>query len=206
MNVFLMATLDSLHFLSETFVVNNNFFSGQIPDMFENFEKLDFFDASNNQVTGSIPESLFSIPTLRILYLSNNTLAGTLSASYSNPPLLRVCTCFIALSLSLCVFVIIPYIYPNSFAKQDLFLDGNGLTGTVPEIDNGELQQLTELLLQFNFLTGSMPASICALRDLELEDLFSDCGGSDPEIECEFPGCCNRCFEGGDGAAAQQQR
>ena len=89
-------------------------------------------------------------------------------------------------------------------SSQDLFLDGNGLTGTVPEIASGELQELNEFLVQFNFLTGSMPSSVCALRSVELDDLFSDCGGSNPEIECEFPGCCNRCFEGGD--AAQRKR
>lgn len=153
-------------------IVNNNFFSGQIPNVFEGIASLDFIDVSNCNFFGTIPETIFAVSSLRIAYLSNNTLTGTIPPSYANPLQLR-----------------------------DLFLDGNGLTGPVPEIADGQLQQLNELLLQFNFLTGSMPASVCALRAVELDDLFSDCGGSNPEIECEFPECCNRCFEGGDAAA-----
>jgi hypothetical protein len=145
--------------------------------VFQNHENLDFLDVSNANFVGTIPETLFGVSTLRLAYFSNNSLTGTIPEEYSSPPLLL-----------------------------DLFLDGNGLVGTVPEIASGQLIELNEFLLQFNFLTGSMPASVCALRSGELEDLFSDCGGSDPEIECEFPGCCNRCFEGGDTAAARRRR
>jgi hypothetical protein len=158
-------------------VVNNNFLSGKIPNVFDNYEQLDFIDVSNCQFSGPIPDTLFSVSTLRIAYLSNNTLTGSIPPAYSSPPLLR-----------------------------DLFLDGNSLTGTVPEISAGQLAALNEFLVQFNFLTGSMPTSICDLRSAELEDLFSDCGGSNPEIECDYPGCCNRCFEGGDTAAARRAR
>lgn len=145
--------------------------------MFDGFERLDFIDASNANFGGTLPESLFSVETLRIAYLSNNNIAGTVPVEFANPPLLR-----------------------------DLFLDGNGLTGKVPEIASGQLSELTELLFQFNFLTGSMPASICDLRSISLENLFSDCGGSDPEIECDFPGCCNRCFEGATSVSGSQRR
>ena len=157
--------------------MNNNFLSGQIPNVFSNFQRLDFVDVSNSIFSGTIPESLFDVSTLRIAYFSNNNIAGTIPNQFANAPLLK-----------------------------DLFLDGNGLTGTVPEIGSGQLSELTELLLQFNFLTGSMPASVCALRSDNLEDLFSDCGGSNPEIECDFPGCCNRCFEGANAVSRRQRR
>jgi hypothetical protein len=66
---------------------------------------------------------------------------------------------------------------------------------------------LVSSVLQFNFLTGSMPESICDLReDSELRVLFSDCGGLDPEIECEFPKCCNRCYEGGNSIATGRRK
>jgi hypothetical protein len=160
----------------ESLVVNNNFLSGTVPDVFEEYEQLEFFDISNANFEGSIPESIFAISTLRIAYLSNNSLTGTIPSGFSNAPKLR-----------------------------DLFLDGNGLTGTVPPISDGQLQQLTEFLVQFNSLSGSMPPSICDLRSGQLEDIFADCGGSDPEIECEFPTCCNRCFEGGNAVAATRR-
>lgn len=135
-------------------------------------KQLDYVDLANNGFTGTIPKSLFDVPTLRLLYLSNNTLSGTIPATYSKPASLK-----------------------------DLYLDGNGLTGTLPDAGVGTLQNLTEFLLQFNFLSGSMPASVCDLIQSDtLENLFSDCGGDNPEIICEFPSCCNRCFEGGGTA------
>jgi hypothetical protein len=149
--------------------LNKNFWTGTIPDVFGNYERLDFFDISNNMVGGSIPATLFDIPTLRIAYFSNCSLSGSIPSNYVNPPRLR-----------------------------DLYLDGNRITGVVPPVPVGRLLQLNEFLLHRTMLMGSMPASVCNLRlDENLDDLWSDCGGNSPEIECDFPDCCNRCFEGG---------
>lgn len=156
-------------FVLENLIINNNFLSGQIPDVFQNLNNLDYVDAANNLFFGSIPESIFDASALRLLYLSNNTLSGTIPPTFSKPIDLR-----------------------------DLYLDGNSLIGTVPEVGAGTLQNLNEFLVHFNFLSGSIPASICDLVDAgTLEDVFSDCGGDNPEILCDFPSCCNRCFEGG---------
>lgn len=88
---------------------------------------------------------------------------------------------------------------PSNYGKppnlHDLYLNGNIFEGTVPEPSMGQLEKLNELLLQGNKLTGSIPASLCSLRDTgDLEDLWSDCLGSPPQILCDFPGCCNLCF------------
>jgi hypothetical protein len=100
--------------------------------------------------------------------MSNCTLSGRIPFEFSNPPILR-----------------------------DLYLDGNLLTGTVPSIGPGKLEELNEFLLQKNSIVGTMPQSICDLRqDFILDDLWTDCGGETPEIDCDFPDCCNRCFEG----------
>jgi Leucine-rich repeat (LRR) protein len=153
----------------ENLIIHNNFMSGEIPDAFGKMSQLDYVDLANNRFTGTIPASIFDAASLRLLYLSNNTLSGTIPVTYSKPVSLR-----------------------------DLYLDGNGLTGTIPDADVGKLRNLTEFLVQFNFLSGSMPASVCDLRESSnLEQLFSDCGGDNPELECEFPSCCSRCFEGG---------
>jgi Leucine-rich repeat (LRR) protein len=145
----------------------SNFLDGPIPNVFALYQQLDTADFSRSSFSGTIPSSIFSVPTLRLLYLNNNALTGPIPASYANPPLLR-----------------------------DLFLNNNLLTGMVPAIQTGQLLALNELPLQVNRLTGSMPQSICLLRtEGELDDLFSDCGGATPEIECDFPACCNRCFE-----------
>lgn len=145
--------------------------------MFANFKSLDFFDVSNNNLSGSIPKTLFSIPTLRLAYMSNCSLTGTIPSGYADPPDLR-----------------------------DLYLDSNELSGTIPAIAAGQLEKLNEFVLQENKFTGTMPESICSLRtEFILDDLFTDCGGSSPEIECDFPDCCNRCFESEDSAASRKK-
>ena len=154
--------------IAVNFRLNQNFWTGSIPNVFSNYQKLDYFDISNTLLSGNIPSSLFSIPTIRLIYLSNSTITGTIPSQYSNPPLLR-----------------------------DLYLDGNPLSGTVPPIRDGQLQFLNEFLVHRTELSGRMPVSICDLRTNNiLDDLWSDCGGNNPEIECDFPDCCNRCFEG----------
>lgn len=154
--------------LTETLNLGDNKWQGTVPDVFQDYLSLDLFDISNNQLSGTIPATVFSIPTIRLVYMSECGLSGTIPASYASAPLLR-----------------------------DLFLDGNGITGTVPAVASGQLELLNEFLLQDTLITGTMPDSVCALKDFSLDDLWSDCGGASPEIECDFPDCCNRCFEGG---------
>ena len=147
-----------------------NFWLGTIPDVFDNYVQLELFDIRNNLVNGPIPASLFSVPTLRLAYMSNCSLSGPIPPSYADPPLLR-----------------------------DLYLDGNRMvSGTVPAIGTNQLTALSEFLLQGTSVTGTMPASVCNLRiEHILDELWTDCGGSNPEIQCDFPDCCSRCFEGG---------
>jgi Leucine-rich repeat (LRR) protein len=139
--------------------------SEEIPNVFVGFAALEDFDLSGNLHTGPIPDSIFDSPALKRVYLNNNGLTGSIPINYSNPPNL-----------------------------EDLFLSSNSLIGTVPEIDPGDLLQLDEFLIQENDLTGSMPQSICDLRTAgALTNLFADCGGPDPQIECEFDVCCTLC-------------
>jgi hypothetical protein len=116
-----------------------------------------------------LPASIFDIPTIRILYFSENQLSGTIPSNYGNSATLR-----------------------------DLFLSGNVLTGTVPGIQSGQLQQLTEFLLENNKLTGVMPESICNIRipgQGALDDLWVDCAeDANPRLECNAPECCTACF------------
>jgi hypothetical protein len=102
-------------------------------------------------------------------YFSNNQITGPIPAGYAEPPLLR-----------------------------DLFLNGNRLTGTVPDIEDGQLGQLTEFLLQNNVITGTMSDSICQLRTSGsglLDDLWADCStNAASRIECALPDCCTLCF------------
>jgi hypothetical protein len=119
-------------------------------------------------LTGPIPDTIFDNMSIERVYLSNNALTGTVPSNYGNPP-----------------------------GLVDLYLDNNLLNGTIPTIKAGDLPLLNEMLLQKNGFSGTIPDTICNLRNGTLENLFSDCGGAIPEIQCSFPTCCNRCFDGG---------
>jgi hypothetical protein len=127
---------------------------------------LNFTDLSKNQLSGSIPGSLFEIPSLTNLYLSNNAFTGFLPANYGNAASLR-----------------------------DFYTSNNFLSGEIPPIQPGQLTRLNEFLLDNNDFTGTMPVTICDLRTTgDLEDLWSDCRGSPPELICSLPDCCTACF------------
>lgn len=117
-------------------------------------------------LTGTIPASIFEIATIEILYFSNNELTGSIPSSYASAGSLR-----------------------------DLYVNGNQLTGNVPDIEPGQLMALTEFRLESNAITGTMPASVCALvgpdNVTDLVALTADCGGVEPLIQCT---CCTACM------------
>lgn len=163
-------TVTILFIHSGNLLLNDNGFSGPLPDIFSGFTSLEFLDVSNNDFTETIPSAVFLVSTLQVAYFSNNSFTGPIPVTFATPPDLR-----------------------------DLYFDGNALTGNIPEISPNTLTNLTELLFERNDLTGTMPESICALRANETGDavlvaLGSDCAGDPPEVVCDFPDCCNRCF------------
>jgi hypothetical protein len=125
---------------------------------------LQFCDARFNLLAGSIPSSIFSSPdALEAVYLQGNVLTGTIP-DFSGASLL-----------------------------VDLYLSGNALVSPIPEIPVGSLPAFEEFLLDSNDFTGTMPQSVCALRNASLADLWADCAPPF-EIVCEAPECCTRCF------------
>lgn len=144
-------------------MVGGNSLTGTLPVIPSN--SLSFFDCRNNSLGGTIPDSIFQFSaSLRFLYLQNNTFTGTIPPSFASAPLLR-----------------------------DLWLSNNQLSGTIPEVPATNLTFLDEFLVDGNNLSGSMPASVCALRNQSLQDLWADCAPP-AEVLCDAPACCTRCF------------
>jgi len=142
----------------EKILVGGNSFTGSLTDDFSEFSNLDFFAVRNNSFTGPIPSTLFDVPCVRLVYMQNNQFTGAIPSNFQNADCLK-----------------------------DLYINNNMLTGTVPSIADGTLGSFTEFVLGGNELTGTMPASICALRNVSLEDI---CVKPDDAIECD---CCSEC-------------
>jgi hypothetical protein len=140
-------------------------------DSFRDLKNLDTLDLGQNSFNGTIPATVFAAPNVRLVYLSNNKFAGSIPANYGNASKLR-----------------------------DFYLNGNLLEGQIPPILPGQLQNLSEFLLQSNSLTGTMPESVCMLIGTGsgmLEDLWSDCQLINGSIEVTCS-CCTQCiFETG---------
>jgi hypothetical protein len=146
--------------------LRGNDFTGSLRDAFEGLTRLEFADFAINRFTGPLPPSIFDLPDIRILYFFDNLFTGDIPQNWANSPVLR-----------------------------DLYLHNNTLSGRVPSIEPGELAVFTEFRIEVNAITGTMPASVCALRgpdeDTDLVTLHSDCLDDPPEIRCD---CCTQCF------------
>ena len=78
---------------------------------------------------------------------------------------------------------------------QFLQLQSNQFTGTIPEAI-GNLTMMNTFNLHENLFSGTMPESVCDLRQDNggfLQSLIADCGNSSglgPDIQCD---CCSSC-------------
>jgi len=140
---------------------------GLIRDSFGTFDQLRFVDFSRNSFTGPIPGSLFDNGAIELLYLSENMFTGAIPSNLGNADTLR-----------------------------DLYVNDNDLVDMVPNIEMGQLEELSEFRLENNGITGTMPSAICALRgddtESDLVTLIADCAGNPPLIQCD---CCNGCVD-----------
>jgi hypothetical protein len=135
----------------------------------------------NNTFIGTIPP--IGAPTLQFFDVRFNLLSGDIPSSiFASPDALEAV-----------------YLQGNSLTGTipdfsgasvlvDLYLSGNALTGTIPEAPVGSLPAFEEFLVDNNDIEGTMPQSICALPSIT--DLWADCAPP-AEIVCD---CCTRCF------------
>ncbi|CAK9218047.1 unnamed protein product [Sphagnum troendelagicum] len=121
--------------LLETLLINNNHFSGKLPDFSTFFRSTSFgwfinLDLSNNQFSGIIPPSIWNISTnLTVLNLSGNNFSGNL------PPVTN----------------------PQSLLET-LSMSKNQLNGELPDLSS--FPQLKTLDLSDNQFNGSISSSI----------------------------------------------
>jgi hypothetical protein len=159
--VFCYSSLNIASRPSVNLLIGENQLTGEVPNI--GAPSLEFFDVRFNNLEGPIPSSLFESPdSLEFVYMQGNQLTGALPANFA-----------------------------DASSLVDLYLSSNALDGEIPDIPADSLPALTEFLLDDNEFEGSMPASVCALReDALLEDLWADCAPP-AKLECA---CCTLCF------------
>jgi Leucine-rich repeat (LRR) protein len=193
-NPFLEGSLDfGLHHLVrlQVFSANNCRFSGTIPSLIGNVQKLRILSLAENDLFGTLPESFFTLvgleglgldgnklsaeidqfvafPKLQSAYLDGNLISGSLSdglvAAWANS----------MVTLDMSNNFINSTIPSGLFAMHKLItldLHGNSLRGSIPAVTSQKLS-LEFLSLHDNDLTGVIPSSIGhlspTLRHLDL--------------------------------------
>jgi Leucine-rich repeat (LRR) protein len=133
----------------EQIVINNNFFTGQLPTYLSSFPELLVLTLNNNQFTGTVPSTYQKLAHLQQLFVQYNNLQGQLNYLLTD-------------------------ILPKSLINLDV--SNNEFTGSLPsQFFSGNLK-LTTFAAVGNCLTGTLPNSICevqTLTALALDGLFT---------------------------------
>ena len=145
--------------------LHNNQIGGSIPSSLGLLNNLRGVQLFNNRLTGSIPASLGFCPMLQSLDFSNNLLIGTIPESLGNATKLYwLNLSFNSLSGS------VPTSLTSLNSLTFISLQHNNLSGSIPNSWGGSLKigffRLQNLILDHNFFTGSIPESVGNLREL----------------------------------------
>ncbi|XP_042422611.1 brassinosteroid LRR receptor kinase BRI1-like [Zingiber officinale] len=148
--------------------LSSNHLAGTLPSNISSSSSLTSVSLSNNNFSGEIPMATFaSMPDLKSLELAFNYFNGGLGESIEEMPQLQVLDLSSnnltgAIPLGLCA--------NPSFALEELYLQNNRLSGSIPE-SLSNCTNLVSLDLSLNYISGTIPASLgslYSLRDLIL--------------------------------------
>ncbi|VEU42100.1 unnamed protein product [Pseudo-nitzschia multistriata] len=185
--------------------LSSNAITGFLPENYSRYTALEALSFAHNELKGTIPEDIYGMANLKFLHLNGNELDGTISTSVGDlsslkelrvgqsnlsgniPDELYFLTNLVELDISGAQFdgrLSLGLLNLGNLEK--LIVNNNNLVGTVPN-SFGRIKTLTDVSLQGNNLSGSVPESVCWLREENLEVLTADC----EELICN---CCSACF------------
>ena len=179
-------SLTSLQFVD----LHNNAFSGQLPSNLGSISPLTYFDASYNNFNGPFPTSISSLTHLETFIASGNSITGSMS---SNLGVLKKLTVFdITDNIITGSFpsgwnssnLLSEWRVANNKIKGSINTDfyqclqlsiidmsNNKLTGQIEPSSSSllsNLQNLTEINLAYNFMSGTLPQSLLSLSSLKV--------------------------------------
>ncbi|KAF3671532.1 putative pentatricopeptide repeat-containing protein, mitochondrial-like [Capsicum annuum] len=156
--------------------LGSNRLEGNIPSTLGNCKQLLYFLLHKNNLSGSIPQQLMSLSSLTVVNVSRNSFTGSLPSDIGNWSHL------IALDFSFNNFSgIFPPTIGSCLSLGELYMQGNSLHGTIPDI--GALMDLQFLDLSLNSLSGPIPHFMENLNSLQYLNLsFNELEGPVPVI------------------------
>ncbi|KAG6543950.1 hypothetical protein Mapa_014791 [Marchantia paleacea] len=125
--------------------MDENKFTGSIPDSFKNLRNLTSLVLANNRLNGSLGSWFGDLHSLEQLDLDSNSIEGPIPPEFG----------------SLLNFTLI-------------ILSNNDLTGEIPD-SLGNLTKLLRLSLDNNYFSGNVPANIFSLPELVILNLDNNC-------------------------------
>ena len=177
-----------------TLFVYSNFLSGSIENVFsEENVHLSVVDFSDNAFSGTVPETVFRLPELKSISMAKNCFEGDFPVGICEAKGLVMLDFDGIRSGSACQrpeFVALSHVtgnrhvYFSPFVSgsipqclfeleniTQIFISGNGLAGSIPEIPMNS--KITDLALSFNRIRGSIPESVqthTKMRSLHLSN------------------------------------
>ena len=118
-------------------------------------------DLSHNSLSGTIPTKLGDLSELVELYLNDNSLTGGIPSALGRLDNLG--------TIELEFYHSLATLQPHQLTLQ--------------------LVTAETMTLDGNIIQGSVPAKVCALRNVRLHELVTDCAA----IQCKIPECCTSC-------------
>ena len=149
---------------SGEFQINNNKFSGQLPEEIYNIISLKYLYLHNNMFTGPLLSDVGKLKLLEKLVLNNNEFSGPLPSELGTLNHL------------------------GKFFTSNILVDNND------KLTPFFCFNPDTLWVHFNKFEGAMPESICTRRlsEDEPESVYADCFGKDAAVTCNG-GCCTHC-------------
>uniref|UniRef100_A0A0D9V5H3 non-specific serine/threonine protein kinase n=1 Tax=Leersia perrieri TaxID=77586 RepID=A0A0D9V5H3_9ORYZ len=143
------------------FTAANNLLNGSIPERLAGCSTLDSIILSNNQLSGEVPESLWTATKLQYALLENNRFTGILPATmYSGLEYLTLENNEFSGSI------------PAAAAALYKFTAGNNnFSGEIPASLSNDMPLLQNLNLSGNHLSGGIPKSFAKFKSLNQLDL-----------------------------------
>ncbi|CAN6703334.1 unnamed protein product [Malus baccata var. baccata] len=138
----------------QTFDLYGNQFSGSIPNAIFNLSALQVLNLRSNQLSGTIPREIERLTVLQEILLGNNNFKGSIAREIGNLTMLK------NIYLDFNMFEEIPNLIGSKDEVERLFVQANALKDPIP-LAVFNMSSLTNLALNKNKLSGSLPDNIC---------------------------------------------